>query len=112
VSTSPIPFRADPALGGGEILWVMLATMGLLVLAFLVLAHMRRKGWLDRWLAARAGAASSAQVKWEVETQRISRQTIVHTLKRPGHSLVVVESAAGVSVTVLPAGGEAKNGDE
>lgn len=99
-----IPYRADPAVDAGQVLWVVMATVGLLALAFIILLQLRRRGWLDAW-AVRAGGTTQAVVntRWQVSSQRISRRTVVYTMTRESHSVLVVESAAGVSVTRLDA---------
>jgi hypothetical protein len=100
-----IPFRAEPAVSTGQVIWVVFATGALLLLTFLVLARARKKGWLDRWQLRKAsddrGASRSS---WTVESQRVSRNILVHTLERSGQVLVLVESRTGVSVTTYPSG--------
>ncbi|WP_312368412.1 hypothetical protein [Stenotrophomonas sp.] len=100
--SSAIPYRADPAIGAGQVLGVVMATVGLLVVAFIILLQLRRRGWLDAWTAS-AGSTGKALVsaRWQVSSQRISRRTMVHTMMREGQTVLVVESAAGVSVTRL-----------
>lgn len=100
-----IPFRAAPAVGAGQVIWVVVVTIALLAIAFFVLVRARRKGWLDRWLAQPATrVAGTARQSWAIESQRINRNIVVHTLERQGQTLVLVESRSGVSVTALPAG--------
>lgn len=97
-----IPYRADPAISAGQVLWVAFATIGLLALAFIILLQLRRRGLLDAWVA-RAGSTGQALVnaRWQVSSQRISRKTVVHTMTREGQSVLVVESVEGISVTRL-----------
>lgn len=98
-----IPFRTDPAISTGHVGWVVLVTGVLLVGALLVLSRIRRKGWLEKWLAQQARRTpSSTTHAWAVESQRINRDILVHTLQRADQVLVLVESRSGVSVVALP----------
>jgi hypothetical protein len=99
-SVVPIPFRAEPAVASGQMVGVVLVTSVLLVVTFVLLAYGRKKGWLDRWLG-RTPTLSAKREYWNVESQRISRQTTVHTLKRSGRTLIVVESSSSVALTSL-----------
>ncbi|GEM_PF-2103197 len=101
VVAQPIPFRSDPVIGGDQVLWIVLATVGLLALAFVVLVHLRRKGWLNAWSVGRPLPQAQVPPRWQVQSQRISRRTTVHTLSREGSALLVVESPNGVAVTAL-----------
>lgn len=99
-SVASIPFRAEPAIAGGQMAGIVLVTFALLVATFILLAYGRKKGWLDRWLG-RVPALSAKREYWHVESQRISRQTTVHTLNRAGRTLVVVESSGSVALTAV-----------
>jgi hypothetical protein len=95
-----IPFKADPSIGPGQMIGVLVITLILLACAFALLAHARRRGWLDRWSAQGPGAPGKVgQAGWQTQSQRISRQTTVHTLSRKGRTLVIVESASSVALT-------------
>lgn len=100
--SNAIPYRADPAISAGQVLWVVMVTVGLLLLAFIILLQLRRRGWLDAW-TARAGSTGQALVnsRWQVSSQRISRRTVVHTMTREGQTVLLAESVAGISVTRL-----------
>lgn len=103
VVLTAIPFRTDPAISTGHAGWVVLVTGALLVATFLILSRIRRKGWLDKWMAQQARRSpASASHAWVVESQRINRNIVVHTLERSGQVLVLVESRSGVSVATLP----------
>lgn len=98
-----IPFRAESAVSTGQVMWVIFATGALLLITFLILARVRKKGWLDRWLVRDASRGQGAtRGSWSVDSQRVSRTILVHTLERSGQLLVLVESKSGVSVTALP----------
>lgn len=99
-SVAPIPFRAEPAIAGGQMVGIVLVTFALLVATFILLAYGRKKGWLNRW-QGRAPTLSAKREYWNVESQRISRQTTVHTLSRAGRTLVVVESSGSVALTAV-----------
>lgn len=109
-----IPYRTEPALAEGQWLVIMLVTVLLLAALYAGLLYARRKGWLDRWMAdsgARIGKADRAL--WQAQTQRIGRQTRVHTLHQGSRTLVIVESGTSVAVTtwVEPTPGQTESGD-
>ena len=106
--STTIPYRTEPALAEGQWLVIMLVTVFLLGALYAGLLYARRKGWLDRWMAdsgSRTGKAS--HTLWQAKTQRVGRQTRVHTLQQGSRTLVIVESGTSVAVTtwVEPATG-------
>lgn len=97
-----IPFRAEPAVSTGQVAWVILVTAALLLATLVVLLRARKAGWMSRWLGQNIPDGKGACGRmWRVETQRVSRGIVVHTLERPGQVLVLVESRTGVTAASL-----------
>lgn len=98
-SAARIPFKAESSIGVGQMVGVLGITLILLALAFALLVYARKKGWLNRWSAAGLEASGATrQIAWKAKSQRISRQTTVHTLSRQDRTLVIVESGTNVAV--------------
>lgn len=108
VLSSAIPYRSDPAIGAGDVVWAGLIALGLLALAFIILLQLRRKGWLGAWTNGAPGTKGAQ--RWNVQSQRISRRAVAHTLTREGHSLLVVETPSGIAIAPLAMGGEQQAG--
>lgn len=106
--SSAIPYRSDPAVGAGDILWAGLIALGLLAVAFIVLLQLRRKGWLGAWTNGTPGTKVAS--RWNVHSQRISRRAVAHTLTRDGYSMLVVETPNGVAMAPLATEGEFQAG--
>lgn len=114
MAATAIPYRTEPALADGQWLVIMLITVLLLAALYVGLLYARRKGWLDRWMAvSESRVAKTQRVLWQAHTQRIDRQTRLHTLQQGGRTLVIVESATSVAVTtwVEPGTGQTETGD-
>lgn len=114
MAATAIPYRTEPVLADGQWLVVMLITVLLLGALYAGLLYARRKGWLDRWMAVSESRNAKVQrVLWQAHTQRIGRQTRVHTLQQGGRTLVIVESATSVAVTTWaePGSGQTETDD-
>ena len=99
-----IPFRAEPAVSAGQVAWVVFVTAVLLLVTFLILLRARKAGWLSRWLVCGEPLGTVApRQRWTVESQRVGRGLVVHTLEQHGQVLVLVESRTGITVTALAA---------
>jgi hypothetical protein len=86
----------------GQVVWVILVTAVLLLGAFLILLRARKAGWLGRWqVQGIPGGEGASKRTWQVQTQRVGRGIVVHTLERPGQVLVLVESRTGVTAASL-----------
>jgi hypothetical protein len=100
MQAAAIPYRTEPALAEGQWLVIMLVTVLLLAALYAGLLYARRKGWLDRWmLDSGSRTGKSDRTLWRAKTQRIGRQTRVHTLQQGSRTLVIVESGTSVAVT-------------
>lgn len=97
-----IPFRGESSVSATQMLWVGLITTVLLLFTFLLLSQAKRRGWLNRWLAQPVNRQLSGKRVWSMESQRVNRNIVVHTLERSGQVLILVESRSSVSVTTLP----------
>lgn len=114
VSAQPaIPYRAEPAVSGGELTSVLAAT-GLLLALFLVLAlYARKRGWLRELMPLAATGQTGRRWRLDVHAQRISRLTTVYRIEDGTRAWLVVESTGQVSVSALteePASGEGVDG--
>ncbi len=102
MAAAPIPFRTDPVISTDYVMWIVIVTVGLLMLVGIILLQLHRRGWLDAWSSVKRAGQAAPTKRWQVQSQRISRRTTVHTLHRPGCEVLVVESAQGVTVTAVP----------
>ena len=108
-----IPYRAEPAVSGGELADVLSVTV-LLLAAFLALAlYARKRGWLRKLMPSTAASKTDKRWRLDVYAQRISRLTTVYRIEDGTRAWLVVESTGQVSVSVLtdaPASGEGVDG--
>lgn len=105
---SKIPFRADPAVDSTYVIGILVVTVLLLAATLMLLSYARRKGWLDRWRVGGKTDSRDRKSVWTVDTQRISRQTSVHTLTNGGERMVIVESTVHVALADMQKDGENK----
>ena len=102
-SSTPIPFREEPAVSGNQAVSTLAITL-LLLAAVWALAHFaRRKGWLERWVAASSASKPADLGPRVLKSRRVSRQTVVYTIAEGGTRYLLVESNANVSLTALAA---------
>lgn len=99
VLSSAIPYRSDPAIGTSDVVWVGFVAIGLLALTFFILLQLRRKGWLDTWV--RGTVRITGAQRWSIQSQRISRRAVAHTLTGNGQAMLVVETANGIAIAPL-----------
>lgn len=99
-SAAHIPFRTDPSIGLGQLGGVLAVTLILLVIVLGLLLFAHRRGWLSRWSADGLGAARMPKkAGWKTDSQRISRQIVVYTLRKNRRTLVIVESGTKIALT-------------
>lgn len=109
MSAASIPFRADPAVDGMQVVGILLVTVLLLAATLMLLAYARRKGWLERWRVGKQPPGSrNKKNAWAVDSQRISRQTTVHTLSDGKQQWVIVESTVHVALAEMQKDGSGK----
>lgn len=96
-----IPYRAEPAVSGGELTGVLAATT-LVLATFLMLAlYAKRRGWLRKLSPLNAVNDTGKRWQLQVHAQRISRLTTVYRIEDGARSWLVVESTGQVSVSAL-----------
>lgn len=113
VVQSPIPYRAEPAVSGGELTSALVATV-LLLGAFLALAlYAKKRGWLQKLAPLGAVNHPGKRLQLQVHTQRISRMTTVYRIEDGARAWLVVESTGQVAVSTITdaaTGGEGADG--
>jgi hypothetical protein len=103
----PIPFRKSGAVSGPEVFGSLVFTI-LLLAAFAGLAWFaRRKGWLDRWLAAPSGQGAQRRQLAVLEVLNISRRTALIRVRHGERELLIIESAGSVEVRAADGNGVA-----
>lgn len=95
VASQPIPFRKQGTSVGGDAVDSLLVACALLAVCLAVLWVAKKKGWLDRWLAAQGRQSPSAQVGLRVEqVLRLSPKTVLYSVAGEGERYLILESSA------------------
>lgn len=105
-SLASIPFKSESEIGTSHLAGAIAITAILLAVVFLVLKKGNKMGWLSRWQTGSINRKMRSEASWEVDSQRISRASTVHTLRRHGRTIVVVESAAHITLVNWEGGSE------
>lgn len=100
VPGKPIPFREEPATLSGDPLGVFLALVAVLGVAVAGLWIARKKGWLDRWIAARALREGGGDVRVE-QAVRLSPRSVLFSIRNGNQRVLLIESIANVSVVAV-----------
>lgn len=97
-----IHFRPETHSFASQTLGVLGTVTILLAVCLVVVWVAKKKGWLDRWTTGAAGAANR-DVALRIDSMlRLSGKTTVFAISDENGRYVVVESASGSELAVLP----------
>lgn len=96
-----IPFREKQAVGAGDVAGTLLLVLVVLALAFALAAWMKRKGWLDRWLAKPVGGRDQVGDLRVEQVLRLHGGAVVYRLSDGRSRFLLAESRAGIQWLAL-----------
>lgn len=106
-----IPFRETHAIGAVDIAGTLVVVLMVLAAAFVLAAWMKRRGWLDRWLAKPVGASNPVGDLRVEQVLRLHGGTLVYRLSDGKSRYLLAQSGAGLQWLALPGGSDGENTD-